>query len=173
MASDGCAGSSPARGTESNKRTKETTQACLYVVSFVLLLCFCKWCGWTPIGSPAPCNSHKSPSTPLRKFACMLSLLFFYCAFASGAVGLPSEVPPLATAINPLPLPSASLLVSCLYCSFIGFLQVLRRDSHRKSRPLFHPLFHPLSTFYPPLVHPLSCPSALLPQSPIPLSLIS
>ena len=95
MASDGCAGSSPARGTESNKRTKETTQACLYVVSFVLLLCFCKFYGGTPIGSPALCNSHKSPS------------------------------------ISP-----TSLLVSCLYCSFIGLLQVLRRDSHRKSRPL-------------------------------------
>ena len=95
MASDGCAGSSPARGTESNKRTEETTQARLYVVSFVLLLCFCKFYGGTPIGSPAPCNSNNSPSTPL-----------------------------------------ASSLVCCLFCSFIVLLQVLRWDSHRKSRPL-------------------------------------
>ena len=102
---------------------------------------FCKFYGGTPIGSPALYCAFASGALGLpsevpplaiasntssihfpRKLACKLSLLLFYWAFASSTAGLPSEVPP-----------------------FIVLLQVVRWDSHRKSRPLQQQAIHPVS----------------------------
>ena len=101
-----------------------------------------------------------------RKLACMLSLLFFYCAFASGALGLPSEVPPLAIASNTSSIHFPRKLACMLsllffYCAFASGAAGLPSEVP----PLVPPLVPPPFFLCPPFFAKAAI--FLPPQSPL------